>query len=335
KQKQAAVNADRLILLVTRRLREGGVVRSFIRAIGWQEEMIDCVDLEANNFQRSLDALISEIGEKYDGTDYHVNLSGGTKIMSIAAYDFFYPRDTNFYYATANQIYNFQTDKPDDIEVSISLDDYLTLYGIEVVGKAGLLKPREETLALFNEFRQKNFNRYKFAPLRDPKNQYTENIDKQYFGGIWFEEYCYHRLKKDLELPDDAIANGVKLSKGRAVDDTKNDNEFDIHFIKNNALNVVECKVGMQGYGEYKEKAAKETVNDALYKLSSTSSNYLLGIRVNAYIFTLHDMSKFPQSTINNFRERIKFLGLRGIVTSQDLCKPGSEYMDAPSIGKL
>lgn len=87
-------------------------------------------------------------------------------------------------------------------------------------------------------------------------------------------------------------------------------------FVKDNALYVIECKVSMTGYG----KVPKSVVDEYLYKLAAISKDF--GLRVNSYIFTLHQMWRFSKATQENMSKRMRILGIRDIIDGPKLTQP-------------
>lgn len=119
--------------------------------------------------------------------------------------------------------------------------------------------------------------RFKFKP---EKLTYAQ---QKYITGGWFEEYVYQKLKMDLDLADSKIWLNVKVQK----DDAKN--ELDIVYIKDNALNIIECKSFIN------EDAQVELLNNTLYKVRALESQF--GLSAKSYLYTKSSIKK--QSIIN------------------------------------
>ena len=78
-------------------------------------------------------------------------------------------------------------------------------------------------------------------------------------------------------------------------------------FVKDNNLYMIECKVSMHGFGAKEQ----ETVEKYLYKIAAIKKD--LGLKVNSYLFTLHNMNRFSADTISNIQKRASILGINGI----------------------
>lgn len=99
-----------------------------------------------NSLENNIDKIIENIGslkEIYnDANEIYVNITGGTKILSIALYEYFYSNykdKCKFLYLNIDSIstsYNvLNTQNKVDMEKNITLEEYLTSYGIEIINK--------------------------------------------------------------------------------------------------------------------------------------------------------------------------------------------------------
>jgi len=96
-----------------------------------------------------------KIGEWIEGkedAEFVVNLTGGTKIMSIAAYEFFKDYSSKMIYVPIPKnefIVPFpkkRPGKPVKLDLRLSVIDYLTAYGLTVVNESHLDSYREEAI---------------------------------------------------------------------------------------------------------------------------------------------------------------------------------------------
>jgi hypothetical protein len=76
-------------------------------------------------------------------------------------------------------------------------------------------------------------DRIGYIPLQE--NQLSK-VETKYLTGDWFEEFFYYQLKESKNLDENAIATGCVIRKNNIP------NEFDILFLENDQLKVVECK---------------------------------------------------------------------------------------------
>jgi len=143
-------------------------------------------------------------------------------------------------------------------------------------------KPLNLEEILTDEFKEKNNINIDNKNLNDLLNKCSfdskslKRKNLRFITGGWFEEHVYNIIKSHLKLKDDKIKLNVKLKK-EAVE-----NEFDVMFVFNNSLHIVECKTGLKG----KEG---NLLNDTLYKQQALRLNF--GLTVKSYLFTRDKLS--------------------------------------------
>ena len=279
-------------------------------ALGRKEGSVRRIVVANDNYKEILDALRAE---QFSGSvEYVVNITGGTKTMSLAVHEYFCQFNASFVYVPIgkNSYYDFSTDQTYSLDYRVSLNEYFTLYGLAYDYDNGLICGAQRPFKLFDEQKMSNF--YLTEELRYAQKALRPEL-RRYLGGEWFEEYVYLRIKRDFKLRDEDIAKSVKICR---LSSTSNDNELDVVFVKDNALYVIECKVSMTGYG----KEPKSVVDEYLYKLAAISKDF--GLRVNSYIFTLHQMWRFAKATQENMSKRMRILGIRDIIDGPKLTQP-------------
>ena len=279
-------------------------------ALGRKEGSARRIVVANDNYKEILDALHAE--QLSDSVEYVVNITGGTKTMSLAVHEYFCQFNASFVYVPIgkNSYYDFSTDQTHSLDYRVSLNEYFTLYGLAYDYDNGLICGAQKPFKLFNEQKMSNF--YLTEELRFAHKAPRPEL-RCYLGGEWFEEYVYLRIKRNFKLRDEDIAKSVKICR---LSSTSNDNELDVVFVKDNALYVIECKVSMTGYG----KVPKSVVDEYLYKLAAISKDF--GLRVNSYIFTLHQMWRFAKATQENMSKRMRILGIRDIIDGPKLTQP-------------
>lgn len=279
-------------------------------ALGRKEGSVRRIVVANDNYKEILDALRAE--QLSGSVEYVVNITGGTKTMSLAVHEYFCQFNASFVYVPIgkNSYYDFSTDQTHSLDYRVSLNEYFTLYGLAYDYDNDLICDAQRPFKLFDEQKKRNF--YLTKELRDAHKAPRPEL-RRYLGGEWFEEYVYLRIKRDFNLRDEDIAKSVKICR---LSSTSNDNELDVVFVRDNALYVIECKVSMTGYG----KEPKSVVDEYLYKLAAISKDF--GLRVNSYIFTLHQMWRFAKATQENMNKRMRILGIRDIIDGPKLTQP-------------
>jgi len=235
---------------------------------------------------------------------YLVNLTGGTKMMSITIWQFFNTfKNVRFFYVPLgknyyNELFN---DKPviqRDFKTCITCKEYLNIYGIRYE-ESNIFLNKQLANDIFNDVKAGNFDLDKF-PKKKLKDNAIEHTNVQ-LRTRWFEEYVYYRIKKELQLSDEYIITGAKLFEINEEKQSKsfyqNDNEVDVFFIYNNRPYIIECKFSIG-----KEKINYTNINSILYKLSAINKRF--GISAKATIFTLSDLSTIPQNASEGLHRR-------------------------------
>ncbi len=224
--------------------------------------------IEVNQFSFSdmKDKLSKYDFDKYD--KIYVNLTGGTKIMTLVAYDFFKNIGADIYYITGleNEFIKIFPAKKNNISAfsdSTSLEEYLTAYGFSIKRSQLSGIPFEQTEKIFTAFCRINISEYIDAirliiskrgkPL---KNEDFNNVSEflkvieyepkesnclskeetRYLSGDWFEEYIGIRIKKELNLSDENIFISTELKKALSQK-VKNDASILLGEVSGKALN--------------------------------------------------------------------------------------------------
>ena len=317
--KQMRGNSDRRLYIVTEHVRnkEAQVFSEIIKA---RENLF--VTLDANNYKQNVDTM-KAFTERYPDDSYIVNLTGGTKAMSMAVHDVLVNHCGEFYTVTqdAKAFYNFQTGEqtPFSPKSFVPLSNYLKLYGLNMqrTERQSVQRANE----VFNQMRDCGFDKVDCA-LVDTAQEQDSAEERKYLSGEWFEDYVYYRLRKDFpEIRENDIASSVKLYKNERTSQANNSSEIDVIFVKDNALYTIECKVGLD----------PDEIRAAMNKAAAIST--YTGFKVNSYIFWLRNMRDVGKDAMANLSERANLIGLRGIVTSNDLKdETNNTYLDNPEI---
>jgi hypothetical protein len=284
-----------------------------------------------------------------------LNSTGGTKLMSLVATDFFKNLGSTIYYVTGHnktylKVYPNRGKKNFLLKSKLSLKEYLTAYGFsyeetktfkdvkvsENIFNYYLSIDKDTAYSIFNPIRlhrkkkmivenqtHKNF-------LEKIQYQY-ENIlsekDTKYLSGEWLEEYVYYKIKDDLNLADNEIATGINIKKDNTV------NELDVIFIFNHKLYIIECKTSIYDKrkieiiknGEKKEKDKDiNLLSEIIYKSDALRSKF--GLFANTYILTLEEIKNEDGTPKQNLSEHFKRAELSRIkiISRQDLIKEKS-----------
>ena len=297
--------------------------------IEWMNSVCDFGDKKVEVLIKSEDD-ITLIQEELDNfnlnrkDNYIINITGGTKILSLGVYQYFKTfKNTEFYYVNRN----FYLKVPDltgvfeekkQFQYKLSVQEYMNSYGVKLINYQ---KIPVQTLQYTNDFlRRRNNQNFEELSKIDTRNtnfmewtkvsqsenvkaklskikfQYSEKGLKieeiRYLSNAaCFEEWCYHTIKNTLNLSNEQIYLSVEIAKDGVIrhrpDNTneKNDNEIDIVFIYDNTLYVVEVKSVISKNKQGADEN-KPQFNDIVYKLAAIKDNQNgFGINVASFLF--------------------------------------------------
>ena len=244
--------------------------------------------------------------------EYCINQTGGTKAMSIAVFSFFQNFKTKFVYIPfgTNEYFDFEHEEGMKIKYRLNLKEYFSLYGMTYESDNNFLLGAKSPENVFYRLMKRKF--YLLPDIIKAHEKPTPE-ERRFWSGEWFEEYTFKRILQEYSnVSDKAIGKSVKVfRKGSIV----NDNEIDVAFVKDNNLYMIECKVSMNGYGS----TTHDTIEKYLYKIAAIMKD--LGLKVNSYLFTLHNMSRLNPKTLENIEKRKSILGIKGLFDGPRLTK--------------
>lgn len=216
---------------------------------------------------------------------------------------------------TVVQVHPEVSKKEQPLNYRTSLKEYLDAYQVQVEAqswqnKNTLFQPSLLTQKCYQSNNRSGRFRAGWKPLRDREIQralknigyiplassgferikenlerldYTTQVpgqlsqqESEYFSGQWLEEYMYFLLKEKLSLSDDNIGLNIKINEDGSRR-LQAGNEFDILFVKDNRLYVIECKTGVAGF-------SVKPFNDYAYKLAALRNFFGLGVKLCLFI---------------------------------------------------
>jgi len=253
-----------------------------------------------------------------------VNLTGGTKLLSIATFTaFFNQRDKiAFIYVdtqgkSSPKCLNILSDDSHEFpEGLLRVEDFLTLYGKHVTN--GDLRPRispadRAFLDDMQKLAQKipNLNGLltgwsqneewrlprecldvfkKNGRVRRNVTGFFRPLDEQKFlTGGWLEHYVYDILKRRGDVQD--VATGIKYATEQGVE-----NEADVMFVRNNQLFTVECKTG--SFVAERKTGIKTITTGLAYKSKDIISE--LGSACSGWLISLKELERSDYDRLKN-----------------------------------
>lgn len=157
---KANMDADKYLFFTTKKMLDKGKTKNILKSAGIDEKKSKKIVIMEN----SLEEIRAEL-ERYpfDPQDeYLVNITCGTKIMSLAMYDFFSKRNCSIYYYPINEnsfdkIFPLTDERSLTLGNSLTLKEYLDAHGISFTPANECVKALDENRYfmsdIFDKFR--------------------------------------------------------------------------------------------------------------------------------------------------------------------------------------
>lgn len=328
--KEKRSETDEYLFLTTNSMEQKGVKEWIMTAAEINEDKaVDFITIDPFSFSDIKQQLEGKIN---DNDHYIVNLTGGTKVTSLAVFEFFKIVNSEMYYLTGRgkyiKVHPGQQKRVYDLSIDISLKEYLAAYGFSIKNQSKLLHDFSQAKKILSYFKNRTDDTLdnpvleKLQEKRSKKNTLiddieglkefmerigytTQNVDKitkyevRYLTGEWLEEYLYYFLCENFDINESNIGLGMHLLKNNTP------NEFDVLLMKNNKLYLFECKTSI-----YKRDEKSQTfINETIYKSDSLRNKF--GLFTQTTLFTLSDTDS--ESLASNRKRadasRVKLIG--------------------------
>ncbi|GAB4407751.1 MAG: hypothetical protein OHK0039_10350 [Bacteroidia bacterium] len=280
---RANPGVERHIFLSTDRMERQGRSEWIRRAAGLDQVEVERVPPE------DMAGIWERLAQLTFGPEERIllHLTGGTKMMALAAYQFFTTqfraRTRVFYLAleTGRVQEVFPEAASSDMPTQVSLDTYLAAHGVEMEHR-GLYDFLAWGDLAEETFRHMTGLRWspKIAKKMYLGTSIPDPAERKFYTGEWLEVWAYHQLRAHLGLATDAIRQGVHLHK-QAADGQSFAREYDVVFIRNNHLYLLEVKAWPGAAGFSTQKA-----NPDLYKLAQAKRE--LGLYAGSLFWTIN-----------------------------------------------
>ena len=293
------------LFVSTKKMETKGVER-------WIMNVCNILENKVISMENVDEFSLDDIETKLNQLDYsiyqniYVNVTGGTKLMSMCVTDFFKAKNADIYYITGKDCWHIfpvlkRYSAP--LKNNISLKDYVESYGFEMSESnlsgieyvytqqflQNFLEFSEYEWRIVTKLREKRGKSVAINeiaglqdflcniqfPLSDEKFLKVGKNEVKYLTGDWFEEYIYYRLKQELPIAENNIKTGITLRKNSIP------NEFDIVFLWNGNLYTIECKTSIIN----KMAEDMNILNETIYKVTAIQKN--LGLYSKFSVFTL------------------------------------------------
>jgi hypothetical protein len=307
---------DFYVFISTPKMEKNRKIEALLSACNIPEETTKRLVVNEDKLSDILAKLKEEFSDsnRYQQANFVLNCTLGTKIMSIALYDFFkesFKEQSEFLYTPihTNEYANMLTDEVNSFKSQIILKEYLASYGISIKKTSEALKSEEESNDFFEKFL--NFDASDFTVLEQLREYKLAGKEKPVKG----REKGVASITCIPHLPEFLIKHEFKSNKPEALskDEVKYltggwfeewafwkfkkdfsiepdfiglglevqnyaDNDLDVAFIYNNDIYIIECKTTMP----------KDLQQITIYKSGGLLEKF--GRAAKSFIFTLSDL---------------------------------------------
>lgn len=238
----------------------------------------DVLEVEPYNPEQILSALDTLIEHSRGDTQWVVNVTGGTKVMSQMAFTVFSEtsKATIYYWPDTNdkllELFPYVKEIPIMQTPLINLADYLLAHGYTYTSLK-MERSRKEAEYYWNLVVKAGDVR-NVPVLEKARNKDYVGTDKNYLSGGWFEEWLYYHLQEHYQLHNNQVGLSVKLHDIMSSRIEMTSRELDVVYVHNHNLYFWEAKV-------YTMSAIKNAViMKDLFKLSAVRQ--MLGLKAQA-----------------------------------------------------
>ena len=163
-----------------------------------EKHVIEILHNDMYDIQNKIEAFLKET--KYD--QFYVNITCGTKIMSVSAFDVFTKQqNSQIYYQTSGNEMSKIYPNPQKLKnVDITLEEYLTAYNIQLISSMSdqsIESSYDEIMEIYQNTLLPNFHVIQILTLLQNSNYFKdklkgktldfENIDEEKFRNVFFE----------------------------------------------------------------------------------------------------------------------------------------------------
>lgn len=301
--------ADNYLFISTDSMEKKGVASWIIDSLNIPIEICQVIVVNPFNY----DSIIQETEKAINDENlYLVNLTGGTKLMSLAINDLFRNLNAELYYLSGNgsytKLFPGRSKQSYPLTQKLSLEVYLKSYGFKIKSISEPVLPFEIAERIYHYYlnsfskehdvvpltylfskRGKNIsdlteceslipflNRLNYLPQEE---NFLSKLETKFLTGDWFEEFFFHLLKQQNSSNISSIGTGWVIEKNGIP------NEFDIVYIHKDNLRIIECKTFIWANSE----ETKSIIGETIYKSDSLKNK--LGLFAKTSIVTLSELS--------------------------------------------
>jgi phosphotransferase system HPr-like phosphotransfer protein len=278
---------DKYVFLTTEQMENKGQSYFIIHSARLHQDQVMRLKIDAENPSESLAKLKSKSWPKNE--PIAINLTGGTKMMALAAYAFFAPKsNVHIYYIPINSP-SLLVIHPDAYEIplnaTVSFDEYLHAYGTVIQSQNANWSARaDDARQMMDSVQGKGHP--ELLNLSTPTGSMGLNAeDRRFFTGEWLEVWLAWAIHSHWSVPESDIRVGVHLNRINVS--AQSLYEYDVMFIRNNRLYAAECKF----FNSQKFNLGK--INKELFKFAAMNTQ--LGLYAKPFFVIANEINQLQQ----------------------------------------
>ncbi|MDP5172417.1 MAG: DUF1887 family CARF protein [Bacteroidia bacterium] len=302
--------ADRYVFLTTQRMEEEGKSDNILKVCGIDPNKVDHIIAHHEDVTNILEEW--KHLEDRPGEHYHINLTGGTKMMALGTFSHFtthFPPDrVSVHYVQLSggniqQMYPVDVQQP--MQVSISVQDYLDAHGVKLLSAADWLPWEQEARKVFRHVSKQQTNYQIQSRLLESRTNPAElefvslsPEERSFYSGKWLEVWLAAQVRDLLGIPASEIIWDARVNKSGAAISMAN--EYDVLFVYNNRLYLGECK-----HFTSKNDKKLSSISKELFKMGG--ANNLTGLNAKPFFAIVGSLLAMPEEV----DEQCRMLRLR------------------------
>jgi hypothetical protein len=347
--------ADFFYFISTPKMEGKDVSQNIIRTLGIPADKYKIITVQEDSIM-DMESKLNESVELQDDDDVWVNVTGGTKIMSLGVHNFFsrlgsakicyLPIEKN----NVIHIFPMRRNRTEELQARVNLKEYLTSYGVEFQGEGLEGTPMTKDFSVsqrimstfldsnkrseftsISEFIRQKYRGREINPKRSEelKSAYDKCQNLKEYGMQFDTEQKVSREETKYITGDwfeEYVYWKVKhildipethIHSGIQLKKEGSQNEYDVMFTRNNALYVIECKTNISDSLRDGEENFGKLLTDTLYKAATLKKDF--GLWVNYYLFAINDFTNLSE----NHKLRANRLGVK-LIGTESICDEAS-----------
>lgn len=329
---------DTHLVITTEQMQRENKTETYRNVLGIPENKLIKIVVKED----SIVDMKNQINPILDGKNFHsmVNITGGTKIMSLAAVESFRNKNSEFFYLPISKntigkldIHQGKITEKMPIQYRTTIREYLASYSIKIQAASKALPDEEKTQWMSRVFLQhtdelvpcleqlqekRNTKQKQLTP--SPKvvqfldecqwnwSRSDKTLSKKevkFLTGDWLEQLIH--LEINRKFPD--LASEGQLLRGVQITNKEARNEVDIICIQKNAIHIVECKSVLK----------KNFFDEIIYKIAALRKDFGLNAISHLVVGKLDPSLTTETGEPNErFKRRINVLGIKSLILETD-----------------